>query len=194
MTARLPGPPAPVLTRTRRTLRFGVGPQWSPHQLALAALSTVGAAIYLAALHVVAPGLSALLWLLLLVPATTMSFAGSGLPLAFWGLLLFVWFVQVPTGSFTWWSLPAAAGLLLAHVSTALSATAPPSGSFTAAHFRRRARPAGVALLVTAVVAAVASWLAGHGIPASPAAYVIGLAGIVVGLWLVRTNPPRPRD
>lgn len=178
----------------RRTVRFGVGPEWSPHQLALAAVSTLGAALFLLSLHLAAGGFEGIFWLLLVVPATTMSFAGSGGPLAFWSVLLFGWFHLSPAGSFTWWSVPAAAGLLASHAANAMSAAAPPAATFAVGSVTRWARCVGVAFAAAVVVAGGAAALSGRGLGASPAAYGLGLAGVALGVWLLRRNPPRPRD
>ncbi len=183
----------PVATTTR-TLRFGGGPEWSSHQLALTAANTLGVGVYLAALNVAAGGFPGACWLLLVVPATTMSFAGSGLSLGVMGVLLYGWFILLPAGSFTWWSLPAAAGLLLSHSAVSMSATAPPTARFSREQLRRRLRPHLVALSAAVVMAAGAALLSGRGLGPSPAAYAIGLVGVAAGLWLARTNPPRPRD
>lgn len=184
---------APLAT-TVRTLRFGTGPEWSSHQLALTAANTLGVGLYLAALSQAAGGFSGLYWLILLVPATTMSFAGSGLSLGLLAVLLYSWFILLPAGSFTWWSLPAAVGLLLSHSAVSLSATAPPTARFSREHLRRRLRGHAVALSAAVVMAAGAALLSGRELGPNPAAYAIGLAGVVTGLWLARTNPPRPRD
>ncbi|MDN5778956.1 MAG: hypothetical protein L0H96_18845, partial [Humibacillus sp.] len=187
MTEHSPaGPSAPFVTTTR-TLRFGTGPEWSSHQLALTAANTLGVSLYLAALHGAAGGFPGVCWLLLLVPATTMSFAGSGLSLGLMGLLLYGWFILMPAGSFTWWSLPAAAGLLLSHSAVSLSATAPPSARFSRDHLRRRTRGHLVALSAAVVMAAGAALLSGRGLGPSPVAYAVGLAGVAVGIWLART-------
>ena len=180
--------------RTTRTLRFGTGAEWSSHQLALTAASTLGVSLYLAALNLAAGGFSGVFWLLVLVPATTMSFAGSGLSLGLMALLLYGWFILLPAGSFTWWSLPAAAGLLLSHSAVSLSATAPPTARFGRDHLRRRARSHLIALSAAVVMAAGAALLSGHELGPNPVAYAIGLAGVAVGIWLARTSPPRPRD
>ena len=186
--------PFAATTRPTRTLRFGTGPEWSSHQLALTGASTLGVSLYLAALNLAAGGFPGAYWLLLLVPATTMSFAGSGLLLGFMGLLLYGWFILMPAGSFTWWSLPAAAGLLLSHSAVSLSATAPGAARFGRDHLRRRARSHLIALSAAVVMAAGAAALSGRGLGPNPAAYAIGLAGVALGVWLARTSPPRPRD
>ncbi|MEO6996502.1 MAG: hypothetical protein ABI112_00280 [Terracoccus sp.] len=190
----LGGAPFDPTTRTTRTLRFGTGPEWSSHQLALTAANTFGVSLYLIALNLAAGGFSGVFWLLVLVPATTMSFAGSGLSLGLMALLLYGWFTLMPAGSFTWWSLPAAAGLLLSHSAVALSATAPPTARFSRDHLRRRARSHLIALSAAVVMAAGAALLSARGLGPNPAAYAIGLVGVAAGIWLARNSPPRPRD
>ncbi len=184
----------PPFATSRRTLRFGAGAEWSSHQLALTAASTAGVAVHLAALSFASGEVVGAYWLVLLVPATTMAWAGSGLSLGLWTLLLYLWFTVTPAGSFSWWSVAAAAGLLLSHSAVSLSATAPPSGLFGLAHLRRRRRSHVVALAAAVVVAAVAALLSGRGLGPNPVAYAVGLLGVVVGVWLTRSSPPRPRD
>ncbi len=91
-----------------------------------------------------------------------MSWSGSGLPLAQWALLLLLWFLLTEAGSFSWWSLPGAAGVLLSHAATSLSATMPPGGDVGAVSARRWVRWTGTALAVVAVVGACAGGLVGR--------------------------------
>lgn len=186
-------PDAPLPGATR-TLRFGTGPEWSSHQLALALAHTVGVVVFLAALDRASGGFPAPYWLVVLIPPTTMVFAGSGLTLGLMLTLLYGWFLLAPAGSFTWWSVPAAAGLLLSHVAVSLSATAPPAARFETRQLRRRARIALLALCAAPVVAMGAALLSGSGLGPHPAAYVLGLVGVAVGVALTRSNPPRPPD
>lgn len=186
--------PGPGWGRTHRTLGFGVGPEWSTHQLALTAANTAGAAVFLAALHQASGGFDGIWWLLLVVPATTMSFAGSGLLLGYYAVLLAGWFYLTPAGSFSWWSVPAAAGLLLSHTASALSATAPPAAQLTRNQLERRLRPTAIAFAAAVVTAAAAAWLSGRGLGPNPAALGLGLVGVTLGVWALRRNPPRPRD
>lgn len=173
-----------------RTLRLGVGPEWSSGQLALGAVSTGGAALFLVALYFAAGGFDLIWWLLVLVPVLTLSMAGSGMSLGFWALMLYGWFLLTDSGSFTWWSLPAAAGLLVSHAATALSASMPPAGQLASAAVHRWGRLIGIAFSAAAVVCCAAAALHGRSLALGPAAYVIGLVGLAAGVWLVRTNPP----
>lgn len=43
----------------------------------------------------------------------------SGAPLAFYALMLFGWLQLTPEGSFSWWSVMAAAGVTLGHAAAA---------------------------------------------------------------------------
>jgi hypothetical protein len=174
----------------RRTLSFGSGPEWSLSQLGATAAAMGGVLVYLVSLWLAAGGFDAVWWSLVLLPLLTMMWAGSAAPLLYWGLLLFGWFTLTPAGSFSWWSLPAAAGCVVGHAATALSASSPPAGSFTTRTGRRWLRHTWVAFLAAVPVTLLAGLLAGRSNPLSPAAYVIGLLGVSVAVWLMRTSPP----
>ncbi len=179
--------------RLRRTVRFGAGPEWSLSQLGATGAAMGGVAVYLASLSLAVGGFDSLWWALVLLPLVTMAWAGSAAPAAYWTLLLYGWFTLTPTGSFSWWSLPAAAGCVVGHAATALSASSPPAGSFTAATTRRWVRHTALAFAAAVPVAILAGLLAGRSPGLVPAAYVIGLGGVAAGLWFVRTSPPVER-
>lgn len=188
---REPSDPAvPTAHPVRRTLRFGAGPEWSLSQLGAAAAGMGGVTLFLAALSAAAGGFDAVWWALVLVPLLTLSWAGSAAPLALWALLLLGWFVLTPAGSFSWWSLPAALGAVSAHAAAALAASSPPAGSFTQRTVRRWVRHAAVAAAAAVPVALLAGALSARPLGLVPAAYVVGLGGVAVGLWLLRTSPP----
>ncbi|MFD1055496.1 hypothetical protein [Terrabacter terrigena] len=178
----------------RRTIHFGAGPEWSLSQLGATAAAMGGVLVYLASLSLAAGGFDVVWWSLVLLPLMTMVWAGSAAPLFYWGLLLYGWFTLTAAGSFSWWSLPAAAGCVIGHAATALSASSPPAGSFTGRTARRWVRHTAAAFLAAVPVAVLAGLLAGRSIPLSPTAYVVGLLGVSVGVWLVRTNPPIERE
>lgn len=178
----------------RRTLLFGAGPEWSLSQLGATAAAMGGVAVYLASLSVSAGGFDAIWWALVLLPLLTMGWAGSAAPLAYWALLLYGWFTLTPAGSFSWWSLPAAAGCIVGHAATALSASSPPAGSLTARTARRWVRHTAAACAAAVPVAVLAGLLAGRSSGPVQAAYVIGLGGVAAGLWVVRTSPPPGRE
>jgi hypothetical protein len=186
--------PAPSRDKPHRTLRFGVGPEWSSAQLALGATSSTGAALYLVALHQAAGGFDPVFWALAAVPMLTLSLAGSGASLAYWALMLYGWFVLTDEASFSWWALPAAVGLLVSHTATALSASVPPAGMVATGSLHRWGRGVAVAVGAAAVVAVAAAALVGRPLDAGSAAYVIGLLGLSAGIWLVRNNPPSERE
>jgi hypothetical protein len=174
----------------RRTLSFGSGPEWSLSQLGVTAAAMGGVLVYLVSLWLAAGGFDPVWWALVLLPLLTMMWAGSAAPLVYWGLLLYGWFTLTEPGSFSWWSLPAAAGCAVGHAATALSASSPPAGSFTARTGRRWLRHTAVALLAAVPVALLAGLLAGRSNPLSAAAYVVGLLGVSIAIWLMRTSPP----
>ena len=190
----LPDATPAVVPPVRRTLHFGAGPEWSLSQLGATAASMGGVLVYLASLHLAAGGFDSLWWALVLLPLLTMAWAGSAAPLVYWALLLYGWFTLSPAGGFSWWSLPAAAGCVVAHAATALSASSPPAGSFTARTAGRWARHTAVALLAAVPVAVLAGVLSGLSLGIAPAAYVLGLGGVAVGLWLLRTSPPAQHE
>ena len=190
----LPAPPVQPVPLIRRTVRFGAGPEWSLSQLGATGAAMGGVATYLASLHLAVGGFDAPWWLLALLPLVTMAWAGSAAPLLSWTLLLYGWFTLTPSGSFSWWSLSAAAGAVVGHAATALSASSPPAGSFTARTARRWVRHTALAFAAAVPVAVLAGLLAGHPLGIVPAAYVIGLGGVAVGLWALRTSPPPPPE
>lgn len=183
-------PPETAEPPVRRTVHFGAGPEWSLSQLGAAAAAMGGILVYLASLSMAVGGFDVVWWALTLLPLLTLAWAGSAAPLFYWGLLLYGWFTLTPAGSFSWWSLPAAAGCVVGHAATALSASSPPAGSFTARTTRRWVRHTAAAFLAAVPVAALAGLLVGRLLPLAQTAYVVGLLGVAAGVWLVRTNPP----
>jgi len=177
-------------SRTWRTVSFGRGRQWSLPQLGLAVLGVASAAIFLQSLWQASGGFDPIWWSLVLVPLVTIAYAGSGVPLAYWGLMLVGWFVLTPSGSFSAWSVPAALALLVGHAAAALSATTPPAGEFSTRTLRRWLRWVVVAALAAPAVAFLADTLEGGGLEAGPAAYVIGLGGLSIGIFLLRSEQP----
>lgn len=177
---------------TQRFVRFGNGPDWSVHHLLLAAASTLGVVVYLIALTGATGESAGGWWLLVAVPLLTWSLPNSAAALVLWSVLVIVWVNLTPAGSFSWWSLLAAAGVLLSHAATALAASAPPWATVGRATARRWLRMVAVAMLVTGVVAGLGALLLGRTGGLSWAAYVIGLAGLGAGIWALRTNAPEP--
>jgi hypothetical protein len=176
--------------RGRRLVRFGSGRAWSVHQLLLAATSSAGALAYLLALDRAAGGFDPLFWLLLPVPALLLAVNASGWPSAYWAFMVFGWFYLTPSGSLSGWSLLAAAGLLLGHGCAALSASAPPVASLPRRVLRRWARQGAVAMGAAAVVALGASLLRGRVEAIGVVAQLVGLLGLALGVWLLRSHPP----
>lgn len=186
--------PMDVATPVRRTLHFGTGPEWSLSQLGATAAAMGGVLVFLASLNLAAGGFAGPWWALVLLPLVTMGWAGSAAPLVFWGLLLYGWFSLTPDGSFSWWSLPAAAGCIVGHAATAAAASSPPAGSFTARTLRRWVSPTTVTFAAAVPVAVLAGLLATRSLGPVAAAYVVGLGGVAAGVWLVRTSPPSERE
>jgi hypothetical protein len=183
-----------VAPPVRRTVHFGAGREWSLSQLGATGAAVAGVVVFLASLFLAVGGFDGLWWSLATLPVLTMAWAGSAAPVAYWTLLLYGWFTLTPAGSFSWWSLPAAAGLVVGHAAAALSASSPPAGSFTARTARRWVRHTALAFAAAVPVAVLAGLLAGRSLEVVQAAYVVGLGGVALGLWLVRTNPPAPRE
>jgi hypothetical protein len=177
--------------RPRRwLLSFSSGQTWSADQLALGALSSLGALVHLVALHRASGGFDPVFWLLVPLPLLLIRMNDSAVPLAYWGLMVFGWFHLTPAGSFSPWSVLGAAGLVLGHTCTTISAGAPPSAvlpSGTARHWLGRSIPAWGAAVV---VAAGAGLLTGRVDDLGPLAQLVGLTGVVVGVWFLRSNPP----
>ena len=177
-------------SRIWRRISFGRGTQWSFPQLGLAVLGVASAAVFLQSLWQASGGFDPIWWSLVLVPLVTITYAGSGVPLAYWGLMLVGWFLLTPSGSFSAWSVPAALALLVGHSAAALSATTPPAGEFSTRTLRRWLRWILVAALAAPAVALLADTLRGGGLEAGPAAYVVGLGGLSIGIFLLRSEPP----
>lgn len=192
MTAT-PRQPAQTPRHTRWTLLLG-GPEWSTSQLGLAVAHVLGALVYLVCLHRASGGFEGIFWALAAVPLLTLSWTGSALPLAYWGLMLFGWFTLTPEGSFSWWSLPAAAGVAVGHAAAALGASVPPATQLARRELLRWARLTGLAAAAALPVGVLAGTLAGHGDVAGPAALVIGVLGLAAAVLLLRTEPPAERD
>ncbi|MDN5797630.1 MAG: hypothetical protein L0H79_18045 [Intrasporangium sp.] len=181
--------------RRQRLVRFGTtGTDWSLHHLLLAAVATLGVALYLLALQGATGGKDAGWWLLTAVPLLTWSLSNSAAALALWSVLVVVWVNLTPAGSFTWWSLLAALGVTLSHAATALADSRPPWAYVGRATARGWLRPVVVAVAAATVVAVLAALLLGRAGGLSGAAYVIGLAGLAAGVWALRTNPPQEPD
>jgi hypothetical protein len=107
-----------------------------------------------------------------------------------WGLLVTMWFYLSPTGAFSWWSLLGAAGVALGHASAALSATTPPEGQIAREALLRWGRHTGTAYAAAIPVALLVGAVRDRDLAIGPVALVIGLLGLALGLWLVRSNPP----
>jgi hypothetical protein len=180
--------PAPA--RRRRTLRFGSGPEWSFSQLGATAVATAGVVVYLGALHLAVGGFDGVWWLLALAPVVMMPWSGSAAPLALWGVLLIGWFVLTPEGTFSWWALPAAAGVIAGHAAHALSAASPPAGSFSRETVQRWVRHSLTALAAAGAVAVAVAALSNRNLTLGAVGLVIGLLGLAAGLWWLRTSPP----
>ena len=149
-------------SRVWRTISFGRGRQWSLPQLGLAVVGVASAAIFLQSLWQASGGFDPIWWSLVLVPLVTISYAGSGVPLAYWGLMLVGWFILTPAGSFSAWSVPAALALLVGHSAAALSATTPPAGGFSTRTLRRWLRWVLFAALAAPAVALLADGTIHH--------------------------------
>lgn len=190
MSTTASGPVPRRRGRGSRFLRFGSGPEWSMHQVFLAIAATAGVVLYLVALGGATGGFDSVWWLLAAVPLLTWPLSNSAAALVLWFVLILAWVNLTPSGSFSWWSLPAAAGVTLSHASTALAAAAPPSAPLGRATARDWFGQVAVALAAAAVVAVLAALLLGRAGRLSPAAYVIGLVGVAVGVWALRSTPP----
>jgi hypothetical protein len=153
-------------------------------------IATAAVLVYLGALHLAVGGFDGVWWLLALVPAVMMPWSGSVGPLGLWAVLLIGWFVLTPEGTYSWWALPGAVGVIAAHAAHALSAASPPAGSFTPATVRRWVRQCLVALCAAVAVAVAVGVLSGHNLTVGAVGLVVGLAGVAAGLLWVRTSPP----
>jgi hypothetical protein len=198
MTAGAPRPAAgpgpatgPVRPAGRRFLRVGSGAEWSRDHILLAVVAMTGVLLYLVALRLATGSLDPVWWALTLVPLLTWSLSGSTAPLILWTVLLIVWVNGTPAGNLSWWSVLAATGAALSHGATALSDSGPPARTVPAGLVRHWVRWAALGVGSAALVAVLATLLAGRIASLGPAAYVIGLAGLALGIWALRTNPPQ---
>ncbi len=184
-----------VLGRHRqRLVRFGTGSAWSVHQLALTVMISAGAFLYLVSLDQASGGFDPVFWVLGLVPAFFLHLNASGAPLAYWALMLFGWFHLTPAGSFSWWSVPAALGLLLGHAGATLSASAPPGATFPPRVLRRWGLNAAWAMAAAVVLALAAGLLRGRVDGLAAAAQALGLVGLVLGIAFLRSTEPEPPE
>jgi len=185
-----PGAPSPDQPKRTWTLHFGNGPEWSSSQLGLTGAHVLAVLVFLFAMQGATGGFDSVWWMLALVPVVTMSWAGSAAPLMLWGLLIAAWFFLSPTGAFSWWSLLGATGVILAHAATALSSTVPPAAHLARHTLVRWARHTTTAGAAAFPVALLVGAVHGRELGLGPVAFVIGLAGLAVGVWLARSNPP----
>jgi hypothetical protein len=153
-------------------------------------VATAGVLVYLGALHRAVGGFDGVWWLLVLVPIATMPWSGSVVSLGLWGMLLIGWFLLTPEGTFSWWALIAAAGIIAGHAATALSAASPPAGSFSRATVHQWIGHALVALCAAGAVMVAVAGLSSRQLEVGAVGLVVGLVGLAVGLWWVRTAPP----
>ncbi len=177
-----------------RLIRFGTGAAWSSHQIALAAAGSAGAFVYLVALDQASGGFDPVFWALGFVPAFLLRLNASGAPLAYWALMLFGWFHLTPSGSFSWWAVPAAAGVLLGHVAAALSASAPPGVSLPGRVVHQWSLRALWALLAAVGTGLVAGLFRGQVDGLGAVAQALGLGGLALGIALLRSTRPAPPD
>ncbi len=179
-------------TRPKRiwTFHFGGGPEWSLSQLALTGAQVGSVMVFLMAMDLGTGGFDGIIWALAIVPLLTMSWAGSAAPLVLWGLLVTMWFYLSPTGAFSWWSLLGAAAVAVGHAATALAATTPPEGQIAHEALLRWARHTGIAYAAAIPVALLVGAVRDRDLAIGPVALVIGLLGLALGLWFVRSNPP----
>jgi hypothetical protein len=175
---------------SRRLLQLNTGALWSRDQLLLGLLSSAGGLLFLIALDQAAGGFDRIFWLLAPLPALLVSRNDSGFPLAYWGLMLFGWVYLTPVASFSPWAILAAAGLILGHASAALSASAPSTAGFPGRVVRRWAGRLLIALAAAAGVAVAVGALSGEVDSLGPVAQAVGLLGVALGVWFLRSDAP----
>jgi hypothetical protein len=150
-----------------------------------------GVLLYLGALRMATGSLDPIWWMLVIVPLLTWPVSGSSGPLILWVVLLIAWVNGTHAGGLSWWSLLAATGAALSHGATALSDSGPPTWTVPASLIRHWLRWLVLAVAAAALVAALATLLTGRTGTLSPAAYGLGLAGLALAIWALRTNPPQ---
>jgi FtsH-binding integral membrane protein len=150
-----------------------------------------GVLLYLVALRFAAGSLDPIWWVLVVVPLLMWPVSGSSAPLILWVVLLIAWVNGTHAGSLSWWSVLAAAGTAISHGATALSDSGPPTWTVPASLVRHWFRWLALGVGAAALVAALATLLTGRTEHLSPAAYGLGLAGLALGIWALRTNPPQ---
>lgn len=178
----------------RRLLQLSTGALWSRDQLMLGLLSSTGGLLFLFALHQASGGFDSIYWLLAPLPALFVSRNDSGVPLAYWGLMLFGWVYLTSAGSFSPWAIVAAAGLILGHASAALSASAPSTAAFPGRVVRRWAGRLLIALAAAVGVAVAVGALSGEVDGLGPVAQAVGLLGVALGVWFLRSDEPARPD
>lgn len=168
-----------------RLVRLGRSAEYGPHGAALVAVLVLAPAVVL--LCGLAAGGSLPWWTVLATPLVLLVAprAGTVLPGLLTLLLVAVWLLTVP-GPFSWWALPAAAALLLLHLSAAVLASTPTTVRWPAASVRRWGRRTGVVLVVTALVAAAADLVRHVRVPGSVALGAVALLLVAAWPWLAR--------
>ncbi len=176
----------------RRLLRVGLAEAWGRDRVVLFAIQIVLVLGFLGCLR--AAGGSVDGWGLGFAAVGAAAMARvpeTPVPLLGWGALL-VWWALTVTTRFTWWALPAALVLLVAHTAFALAALGPRDGQLTRALVVRTIRRL---LVVAGLVGLVALGCASL-YAAQPPGYpvVVGAALLVVAgwLWLVGTDQDVP--
>lgn len=175
-------------TPGRRFLRVGLAEAWSRDQVVLFALQLAMVAVFLSCLRVAGGSVDGWGLAFAVLGAAAMArWPETPVPLGGWAVLLAWWAVTVPQ-QFTWWAVPAALALLVAHTALAVSALCPRDAALTRALILRTLRRMSMVAAVVGVVALGCALVYAAEPPGDPLVVGVSLLVLAGWVWLAGTD------
>jgi hypothetical protein len=174
--------PTPAGSRRVRLVRLGLSEEYGSAQIGLVTVVALAPLAFVVAM--VLAGSEFSWWLLVFTPLAALGAARPESPghLALWVLLLAVWVVGVP-GPFTWWSVPAALTVAVAHTGAVLLAGRPSSGDLAADTWSRVRSRLGMVAGIVVGVAVLAQLVRSVRVPGQVVLAVLALLAVSIWLW-----------